>query len=160
MRKTDQTDHVEQTSIQDTDDFARRRKIMLGMASAPVVLTLSNAAQANASSHQCVTEFDPGTEPPCTPVTTAAEGNTAIANMNALGWAADPVNSDGDTNTGPTVNGFVGTDKVCVVYAEETSPGIAQIAYNDGGTFIDQNGNTVSGFNGNPVTISCLASFN
>ncbi len=165
MRKTHNSDHAKQANPNpDSSDFARRRKIMLGMASAPVVLTLSNAAQANASSHQCVTGFQPGQEPACTAVADASEANTALNNLNTLGWAGGPVNSDANDSTGTNLTGLdgntvLGADEVCVAYVEETTPGVAQTAYVGPNGFIDQDGNSAGGFNGNPVTVSCLASF-
>ncbi len=166
MRKTNQTDHATQGNTNDTD-FARRRKIMLGMASAPVVLTLSNAAQANASSHQCVTNTMAGTEPACAVIdpNTDPNGDGAQLSLNSTGWAAGPVNTDGDTTTGINATGLDGNpvdgaDAMCVPSGEEaaSNPGTLNITgYRYNGGYINQDGGP--GVAGNPLTASCLASF-
>ena len=166
MRKTNEHDHAKNSSddAQGGTDFARRRKIMLGLASAPVVMTVSNAAMANASSHQCVTNTIPGTEPACIPFTDAASANTAQATLNNNFWAAGPVNTDNNTGTGVDLTGLnnnlvSGADQMCVPSGDEPTPDILQITgyRQPGGNYIDQDGGAATA--GNPLSASCLASF-
>ncbi len=164
MRNTNEPTQPSSDNARGGADFARRRKIMLGLASAPVVLTVSNAAMANASSHQCVTNAIQGTEPPCIPFTDQASANAAQATLNNQFWAAGPVNTDNNTNTGIDLTGLnnnlvSGADQMCVPSGDEPTPDILQITgYRQaGGNYIDQDGGAALA--GNPLSASCLASF-
>jgi|GEM_PF-3628355 len=143
------------TAADEATAFATRRKVIKGLASTvPVALTLSNgAAMADASSHQCLTKQDsiPGINPP--------DCSDDVNDLEGWEHSAEKIK--------PNSSG--GGPKYCVAYADEPTPGNLQITgYNYSHTtgqgttytFIDQDGNTVSGGPlGNPLTTSCGGSF-
>ena len=137
-------------------EFAARRRVIRGLTSVPIALTLGNgAAQANASSHQCLTNQEPGVHPACV----------------ADPAAKDPRWDYSDAAVAPYNNNNKEKAKYCVKYAKEFTPGqppaLTGYLYDnkDGSKVfltVDQFGN-VNGSSsspiGNPLTTSCAISF-
>lgn len=128
------------------EEFAHRRRVIRGMASIPVALTLSSgAAMANASSHTCLTNPTGSPQVDC--------------NENDLvpGWL----------NSSSKIAPSGETKKYCVAYARETDPpghyiitGYRYKKADNTYTFIDGSGNIVQGgMTGNPLRASCATSF-
>ena len=138
-----------QSDLPDTGEaFAHRRKVIRGMASIPVALTLSSgAAMANASTHACLTGPIPAV-PNCD------------ANNKIDGWANSPVKIKPAGTSKP--------EKYCVAYVEEDSSGklvgnpYYRYDYQSFGVtkykYINQDGTDAANI-GHPLTASCAASF-
>ncbi len=146
--------------------FAQRRKVIRGLASIPVALTLSNGARAaNASSHQCLLNEE-GPPPNC--VTDAGDASPEWV------YSADPADPTQVISVKPNEIAASFPRKYCVTYAEESGDpnGYSVTGFNyqyvdpsqpqpNRAIFIDQNGNRVNGGNifGNPLRASCAGSF-
>ncbi len=153
---TDDKQPTQSTGDRRDNDFVERRRVIKGLASLPVILTLGNgSARANASAHQCLEKTPRMSEPACTPI------DEADPNIYT-GWVAEPVSSqDGRYRDEGDPEG----DHLCVVYAQDMQmPGSAydKVPYR----VVDQNGDQIPLTNvealpevGNPLNVSCATSF-
>ena len=152
-------ENKKQVMTTEQEDFAKRRRVIKGLVSTPVLMTLANTAEAQVSAHQCLTNQAQGTEPVC---------NT-IAQGQIPGWASYATDTDNNDGTGSTVDGIAGADHYCVGYGTENPintlnldglvPKGTNLPVPGVSNFINQDGSSAGNVTGNPIAASCLASF-